>query len=57
MDSVPAYARFSRRLKALLLDLIVIVLLFYVGAILVNSVSPSDRVGLIRKPQGPVQTV
>ena len=44
MESAPAYARFSRRLRALCLDATILVLLFYVGTVLIHSISSSDSV-------------
>ena len=44
MEPAPAYARFSRRLRALCFDAILFVLLFYVGAVVIHSLSSSDSV-------------
>jgi len=42
MSPTPAYARFSRRLRALLFDVIIYAFLFYVGAIAIDLMQPSD---------------
>jgi uncharacterized RDD family membrane protein YckC len=42
MQPSPTYARFSRRLRALLLDVLVFAFLFYVGAVLIDLFAPSD---------------
>ena len=39
-----AYAKFGRRLQALVIDVALIVVLFYVGAVVVDSVAPTDAV-------------
>lgn len=44
MEPAATYARFSRRLKALCLDAILFVLVFYVGAVVVHAISSSDRI-------------
>ncbi len=44
MNDTHAYARFPRRLRALLLDATVIATLFYVGAVVIHSVAPDDHV-------------
>jgi uncharacterized RDD family membrane protein YckC len=43
-QAAPVYARFSRRLRAVLLDALLFVAAFYVGALLIASASPSDSV-------------
>jgi len=44
MNPTPRYARFSRRLRALLFDVILYAILFYVGAIAIDLMKPSDGV-------------
>jgi uncharacterized RDD family membrane protein YckC len=44
MESLPAYARFSRRFRAFCFDVILFVLVFYIGAVVIHSISPSDSV-------------
>jgi uncharacterized RDD family membrane protein YckC len=41
-NRAPMYARFSRRLRAVLLDALVIASIFYIGALVVHSLAVSD---------------
>lgn len=44
MEPAPEYARFSRRLRAVCLDAILVVLAFYVGAVAIDTISSSDSI-------------